>query len=705
MPELLDNPNQLALVDEPMVEDPTEEVLEVEVEKELPAPSTRPAFDPEIPRDPEERDIVARNLTELCDSYRDDSVTAEQRNIWDACYRAYRGWKPEQQGQYLFVYVIREIFRQLETLKPQMWDQFFSQTDLFEYVPEFPGDEKRVEASTEAVRKQIRYMQINLQMQKWLDMTLQYGSADLFGYWKSFVMPKRKISPMYDWDRNESWWERETKDLRREGPFLEAIPPWRVFSHPNCENIRESPLVGILDIVTPSTLKTYTRQGWLNAEAVKAASEESGCASQEDETQMYLQSMPYYKTYKNMDEPQQIHTYFTNDGWEWAVLNRKTLVRGRRADFGHAPIIRNKNYPQVDEAWGLPEALQLLDDQNLLNDLMSNFVTGATLASMPMQKVKKTAVNDYRNMVYRPGGYVALDNLGDCEPLQQASTLFQLPGVASFVQNNMRVATGIGNELSGIAGKSGTATEHVSRKDAQSSRMRYKVIYMAPQFEDAYAMIHSLNALYLDDEVAVALVGPDGKNAFKYVTPADFGAPVSVRVRLANMMDLGTDAAMKWMNVLARCGQDPMIQRKKLYQRMFKAMGEPRPEDFLNEVGLPQADAVRENQELAAFGTTNDPMPQEDHQTHYAIHTMMIQSEPFKAWPEMKQAATFKHNSIHQEYLAQQQQQMAKAQQASNQMEIGVGGGSPVPATDLQTEAMFDNGANGAASQGGVMGE
>lgn len=314
MAELLQNANELALVDEPQME----EVLSVEVEKELPSPATRSAFDPEIPRDKDDRDDIARTLTELCDSYRDDSVAVEQRNIWDACYRAYRGWKPEQQGQYLYVYVIREIFRQMETLKPQMWDQFFSQTDLFEYVPEFPGDERKVLSATNAVRKQIHYMHINTEMQKWLDMTLQYGTCDLFGYWKSFIMPKRKIAPMYDLDRNESWWDRSTEEIRREGPFLEAIPPWRVFCHPNCEDIRQSPLVGILDIVTPATLKTYTKQGWLNAESVQQASEESG-ASPDDETQLYLQSMPYYKSYKNIDEPQQIHTYFTNDGWEWAV--------------------------------------------------------------------------------------------------------------------------------------------------------------------------------------------------------------------------------------------------------------------------------------------------------------------------------------------------------------------------------------------------
>jgi hypothetical protein len=683
-------------------------IIEVEtVEIEQPKPIDKK----KIPASEDDREKLVDKLMDRFRAYADHRKNGcEIEAVWDACYRAYRGFKPDK-GPYEYMYVIREIFRQIEVLKPQLYEQFFESAELFEYVPEEPGFDEEARGATAVVRRQIRYHKLEEQMRRWLDNAVLYGTSFLMAYWKSFADRKLKISAVYDVDENKSAWDRESNDLNEEGPAIEAVPPWRVYAHPDIEDVRKSPVVFIEDVVSASQLKTYVKANYLDDKMVKKAlnDKEKGSASgasTDDRQAQHLPSHPWFEEDKELDDVHTMLTCWTNDGWEYVIIDKKYLVRGRENDLKKAPIMTLRNYPQQDELWGLPEPLQMLDDQNLLNDTMGMWVTGVKLASMPMMKCRGSdAFKKWKNIVFRPGGGVLLENHeDDIEPLQLSPIAFQLPSVAAFIMGNMKQGSGVTDELAGIStGQKKTATEHVSLREAASARMRYKVVTFAPSFVEMFEMFYQLNAMYLDEDVAVRLGGQEAKRAFMFVRPDVFEHRVSVDVKLANTLEVGAEAALKWMNVYARMGQDPMVDRQMIIERIFKALGEKEPKRFLNDPTLALDDATTENDKIAAYGIVDDPKPNDQHQIHYKIHTLFMQTAMFTRLPEMWQQAFIRHLTIHQEYLQAQARTAQEAQQAGgDDLGLGQDSGSPVPATDVTTEATFDNGATGAIHEGAV---
>jgi hypothetical protein len=682
--------------DEPVVSSGLEAIATEEV----------PAIDTEhVPAGDDEREQMVLNLIKRFDSYANHRKNVcEIETIWDACYRAYRGYKPDK-GPYEFIYVIREIFRQIETLKPQLYEQFFESAELFEYQAEEPGFEEQAKGATAIVRRQIRYRKLERELRRWIDNAILYGTSFMVAYWKTFAIRKLKMSASYDVEAKETWWDRETEERFEEGPTIEAIPPWRVYAHPDIEDPRESPVVFITDVVSASALKTFVRAGYMDRAAVKKAAEESNAAgaSGEDRQNQHLTSHPWFEDDKNLDESHALLTCWTNDGWEYVILDRKWIVRARRSDFPMPSILTLKNYPQQDELWGLPEPLQMLDDQNLLNDMMGLYVTGIHMTITPMVKAfGGDAAKKWKNIVFRPGGSVNLEAGEDIVPLNLTPHVLQLPTVAGFIMRNMKVSSGLTDELSGISGSKKTATEHVSLREAASARMRYKVVTFAPAFVEVFELLYQMNALYLDEDQAIRLGGQGGAAAFKFVRPDVFLPRVSVVVKLANNIEVGAEASLKWMNVYARVGQDPMVNREKIIERIFKALGEKDTKIFLSDPILSMSDALLENDKVMAYGILDLPKANDDHQQHYKIHMLAMQTDMFKQLPDLWQQAMIRHMTAHQEYLSAQMKQSQMAQQAGGGGELGQDSGSPVPATDIQTEALFDNGAQGAMQQGGV---
>ncbi len=643
------------------------------------------------------RELTVERLMDVYEGYK-QWRDGEIYPTWEGVYRAYRGLRPANSGPYKTIYVIREIFRQMETLKPQISKQFFGGEQLFRYEPRHPGQEDQAMGATSIVHQQIKRKMLDAQLQMWLDTATLYGTSYLTYGWRKFKHTHRKISLMHRKDDDKTAWERKSSEFVYESPYVEFLKPWDVYTHPDVEDCRNSPLVVVRKVVSTADLKTLVREGWLDEDLTKEALEQDKGGPVDHLTAWRLARAQGYDERIDRsadgDEPHELLTGYTNDGHEYAILNSKHLVRAQKSKDGEIPMLAQRNYAQIGEHYGIPEPLIIMDEQRILNDFMGMYIDGTHIARNPMFKVSKAAKKDWGFASFRPGGAVYLDNMGDVEPLAVNPSVMNLPQDAAFIQNNMKLATGLSDELAGSGSSQRTATGLVRLQDAAGERMAHKVRLFMPMFSEVYRILYDLNARYLSDEVAVRSLGEDGKAVFGRYGPDVFNADVDVNVELANVMESNPETRQKWIETIKLFGMDPLINQTLLRERVFRAMGEKKPKMFLANPQNAQGDAMAENLQLEAVGILPDPNPNDNHQLHLQIHQMETQTMPFMALNPQWQIALQKHMSIHNSYM--QQQMMAQGQQ---QMAPSAAppGGSLLPEADMRTEAMFDNGATGAA--------
>lgn len=667
------------------------EVAEVEVSK--------PTMLPELEKDEELRKETVDNILEVYRTYK-QYREKDIEPIWDAMIRAYRGLKPRNPGPYRYQYVIREIFRQLETLKPQITKQFFSDEKLFRYVPRIPNFEDCASAATDLVHYQLKRYHILPELHNWIDTTLLYGVGYLTYGWRHFKHTERKIARMHSGDKKPLW-KRETSEIISEAPYLEYLRPREVYVHPFVEDPRNSPMVVVRKVVSVGDLKTLVREGWLDPDATAEACEGGNRGIVKDLTELHQETQITYDPQLDMapdgDDGHGMLIVWTNDGFEYVILDEQYLLRSAVLPMGEIPMLTQRNYPQAGEHYGIPEPLVILDDQRVLNDMMSMYVDGYHYTMNPMFKVKRgTAAKEWGQVSFKPGGKIIVDNMDDVIPLDVRPTEINLSQQAQFILRNMKLATGITDELAGSGSQSKTATGLVRLQDAAGARMEHKVRCFMEPLSEAYMTLYDLNAENLDEEVALRLEGEDGRRCFERYGAEVFSGEVDVDVLLANQ-DNTPEMMNKWQTAYQMLGQRPEINQTLLIERVLRSMGEKHPRAFIVNPALAQQDALDENTQYQAFGTLPEPLPTDNHALHLQIHQQAAQSVT-----ELQRIPTGdlqRHMSIHQSYLQQQQAQAGQATQVQAGGQPMMGG---MPEADARTEAIFQN-ANTGAEQAGAM--
>lgn len=651
----------------------------------------------------EEREALVGRLMELRTAYGSDPKRAEVEDEWLAIERAYLGLKP-QNSPYRIQYSVMEIFRQIETLKPQMHQFFFGAEQRFKYAPRHPGGEDNAAAATAIVHDQIDRRDIDEQHEMWLDNAIMYGTSYITQGWRQYANNKRKIVKKHDADNGDTVWERESTDTFEPGPYAEFLKPWDVYSHPYVEHAKDSPAVFVEQIVSASYLKTCVREGWLDADAVKEAIEGGGSTVNKVYQSAQMQHQTVLDADADGDDAMHVMMRcWTNDSGgnhEYVIINEKTLARAHPLPHGRIPIEDLRNYPQAGLHHGIGEPLIILDEQRMLNDFMSMYVEGEHYTSVPMFMATADGQKALAAAEFRPGGCIKVPSLAtkSIEPLQVAPKGGDLATVSNVLRNNMKLSTGLNDQVAGGGSDSGTATVHVKKLEEAGVRIGHKAKTFSKGFRRVYRWLYELNAEHLDQKVALRMEGEDGKYAFNEYEPDVFASDIDVDIELANQMESSMETVNKWQMMIKLVGPDPLINRQLIYERIFRALGEKKPKQFINNPATAQSDALHENQCLMAYGSVGDPNPADNHMAHFQIHDLMKRSPEWQqiamVYPAWAQALE-RHNAIHADYIQTMQQQQAQMQQAA----IAPQGQPQAPVNaeaNTRTEAMFDNAATGA---------
>lgn len=654
-----------------------------------PADAPAPVKLIDVPEDV--RASTVEKLVTLFKRYEEDGARRKKVEQWTASYRAYMGYKYAEQQ-----WMIREIFRQVETLIPKLAKTLLSGDVLFTLDARQEGFDEAAEGAAAVIHDQIHRYGSMQELQKFVRDFVMYGTVYLLPGWRHYKRTHKKLDPMHAPEEKDTW-DRKTTEVPEEAPFLEYVGPWDVFSHPQVEEAKNSPAVFIIRNVTVSDLKTMVREGYLDADATQEAVENNRSGAAEDET---LGRAPFNDPHRNDtldDDVHELMMCWTFDGMHYRVLDREVLVGATMTDDGKIPLITARNYPQSREHWGVPEPITIIDDQKLLNDLTDLFVK-QNWYQLPMWTVKEAAFNNFQRSTFKPGGYVrCTDPAGDIGllPQSQSPATVQLSGSMEYVLNRMKLTSGLSNEVAGSKGDTGTATGIVRLQDAADDRIQHKCgAMLMPALKEAYAAVYNLDAMRLNVTYKLRVAGPDGVRQDKEYPPSIFAQDIDVTIEVGS--DAGLQQANHLLNIYKVVGQDPLVNREEILKELWKASDMKHVRRFAASSMSAQGDALQENMGLTQTGIIADPKAGDNHQVHYQIHSM---DQSVVQTPQMQN-----HIAIHATYLQQLQAQNAQAQQATlggmgNQAQ-GVG-----QQANQTTEAMFQNGQRGASQQGAAFGK
>lgn len=680
--------------------------------------------------DEETLDGTREKCVHVFNSYRDDDRRRFHARRWGAIYRAYHGIRPINQGPYRQNYFRRVIFRMIETIKPLIIEQFMPGEDLFRYLPEHPGEEDAKAAATRIVHKQIRSARsgrsIELELIKWLEGGIMWGTSYLTTGWSQFKFTRRKIRMLHeDVDDLDKAWDRETEEQESGCPYAEQLNPWELFCHAEIDDPRRSPAVFIQKVCTVSDLWTLVREGWLDEDRTQAAADDiaAGQCIYPNEIDVDF-TRPEFAMLYNVNTEDSINdslhellVCWTNNGWEYVILDRKHILRAQRLRDGRMPLHCLRNYPQAGEHWGISEVIPVLEEQRLLNDFTSMYVDSFKLCSTPMVLCKDgTAEKAWVGANIRPGASIKLS--GDMDAIKP----FVMPPLPDGqremlddIDRSMTITTGITPELGGTGSNANTATGQVHLEQAASKRIEHKIRLFTPEWRNVMRDFYYLNAAFLDEEVKIRYEGEDGITAFAAHGPEVFAAD-ECEVELQN----NPQFTMEEVNAAIQCAQlfmnNPMVNQMRLIEDVFRTRGKPKPKIYLNNPATAPADALTENRDWFGTGIVVDPNPNDDHQTHLQIHQMAFQQ--FANNPQVPPgalAAMQRHMNLHQCYMAFAQKQAAmQAQQGPAPGQSGgpgqIPGKPPRPQGDVKnaanarTEATMKNGMRGAGQQGKLPG-
>lgn len=636
---------------------------------------------------------VIRNLMKRYKEYRDHPERQRYERYWDLSERAYMGILPSMvQDQTV---VIREVLRQIETLKPQVSKALTWGDILFTIKARLEGAEQMADGATAIIHDQLSRFGSRQQIQSWVDEWCFLGTSYIVYGWRRYKQTKFKCQSMHAPD-TETYWDRQSYEVQQEAPYAQHISCWDIITDPFMEEAKNSPAVYHVRGFSGDDLKTLVREGFLDAKATKAAMEHcTGSVYHGHDAQHHWDDLDYLDNIENTFEGIRCMTI---DGWEYFVLNGEYILRAMPLEDGVIPVETLRLMPRTGRHFGMPMPMVIMGEQNFLNEVMALIVKGMRFSLVPLVYGKQAAIDAWNAALIKPGTGIAVTNMSDLAALEMPNKVPDILGLKGSCQNDMARGAGLPDVVAGL-GTSGanTATGQLSLRDSASDRLNHIVQTGKPAFTALYNAFYRLNARNQNKVYNLRIAGPEGNFPGHY-TPEVFMPEIDVEIHVGGPQ--GMQAANLLLNISKNFMSWPGANIEKLYLATIEAAGLPKPTSFLAK---PEIDAVRAAmlaiQQWDVTGIIADAKPTDNHMLMLQVFNMYRQTMEFGLHPD-EWIGRFEARV--QQHLLYQQQMMGMTQQMGMAPASEPDPGAS-PAGQIGNEnanAMMDMGGMGADQMG-----
>jgi hypothetical protein len=346
------------------------------------------------------------------------------------------------------------------------------------------------------------------------------------------------------------------------------------------------------------------------------------------------------------------------------IANGEKVIRRQKNIYWHGKIPAVLFYirPRAHDVWG-DSIFQRTERLSSANDSIINHFLDQLDLSLNGVILRRQGVNVRYDM--SPGGEVVWDGIEKPEPWAiQQPDLQGFQTAKNALSESIEEQT-ISNYSSGIPRSNtdktrGTKGGIEAIQEEASDMVRFFEKTYAGSWKQVFTFWLSNNQQFLDREVAVRILGPNGYYP-KVIKPEDIVTMGTLDIDIdtdfsrPNSKETERQLTLAWVDKqleiakMAQVMQSPVkVNFYELSRMLAEAMGRKNYERVIEPISFMQDSPMEEN-ELMLQGRETEPQEGEDHTTHIQIHQELIDDEGVDQ--EIRESIVYPHIMVHQYFL------------------------------------------------------
>ena len=351
------------------------------------------------------------------------------------------------------------------------------------------------------------------------------------------------------------------------------------------------------------------------------------------------------------------------------LINRVALAYdGPNPYWRHStkPFVASSFEPLPNEFYGM-SAMQLIEHlQEEINTHRNQRIDNVSLVLNRMWKVRRGADIDESELISRPAGIIHVDNPDDITEFAMNDITASSYNEEQAAKTDMENTLGVPAVVRGAdAGRSETATEVVTKSTNAGMRFDIKImLFEALGFKRLARLMDLNNQQFIDDQRIINLVGEEGADQWKEVTPFDIIGefdyrPAGASIDPAANKEVRRQQLSHMMQFIIQ-SQNPFIHLDKLTRTWAESF------DLRNVDKLIKTEEEMQQEQYEAM--VMQQMAQMEAQQRMAQQQQQEQAQAQEQAMAQQEQAQQEHAAMHQQ--AQQEaamHEMAAQQQAEEQ--------------------------------------
>lgn len=468
-----------------------------------------------------------------------DSARRPVEERWMKAYKLYRSYKEElpEEDRDLANLFIPKTFSDIESITPRLVMSSIARRPWVTVKPRSKDDIPKAKAFTSLLQAQFDKNKMFRKLVMYYKQALIYGTSPAFIGWR-IEKKVRRVRKFRDrivagvnltqlrGFRQVPYEEEQVVTLWDDPEFV-PLDIWDFYPDPDGVSIEDMGYIIHRQWISAAEMEAAGIYENIEEAKRTALGEAGNRAAEERRKEVGL--TPGY-TGPRTRPIELLHLW--EDGRVVTIANRSVVVRhleGKDYPYYHGrkPFTAIVDTPVPFEFWGIGTALATADLQEELNTRRNQRLDAATLATHRMFVVARNANINPNDLVWRAGGVIYVDDLGDVNKMIK---VLDMPDVSRsayeeelLIHRDMEQTNAVSDFLRGtITDERRTATEINQAALGANARVELKIRLMADMgLKEIAEHFVELDQQFITEERVVRVLGQDRRDEWVDIKPSD----------------------------------------------------------------------------------------------------------------------------------------------------------------------------------------